>query len=264
MPDNKRLTRRTALGLITGGAFLSATGSFSFSFLNVERDVTVGIASPENALVGLTNLGPVQKNSREPMVDVTNNTSGQLTVIVSLDNPSDGTLYDPQGNSGSSVTFTLTPGGSGTVDIEANVTGTIPFTMSTSGDVAVDTSDSVESEAGNVKGAVVVKKLAGLTAHPNQDNWTIDDVTVKDGDGDNDLDRVEFEIKDGNANTVATRTDSCGCNGGSQYAPKGNPDVAIEPDDSSYDVTDSFYSVTVYGYDADGNLDSDTTDTTEK
>lgn len=243
----------TSLVGVGGASLLYESGAFSSA--EAQRGVNVSTTSDSSkALVGLDVFSPVQKNQQDPLVTVTNNTNLDLDFTVSLQDCSDGTLYDPQGDSGCSVTFPLSDGSSGTVDIEAAVTGTIPF------DVDVDSSAfdfhatrTTEGETGNVTGAVQIKKVQGFSANLTTNDWTIDQVHVQDGDGDNDLDRVEYEITDSGGNTRATRTDNAT---GKQYKEQ---NITIQPDDSTYLIQPGEqYTLTVTAYDVDGNFDTET------
>lgn len=238
-------------------------------------NVTVA-EDPSNAIVGLEVNSSVQKNSRDPLVYVTNNLADDATVTVELDTCDEGTLYDPAGNADdcadagddtTAVTSTIGSGETGRFDIDADVSGQyIYFSIAVSAPgFSLEVAERTYAEAGNVKGAVVVKKFQGLDTNTGgtSNEWTIDNVKIFDDDGDDDLDRVDFEIQEGTA-TVATLTVTCGCNGGAKYSPNGNPAVTIEPDDPDYTVDDATtYSATVVGYDADGNYDSDTVTTDE-
>lgn len=256
---SKRFDRRSVLagvgsGLIGVGVISELVDTGAFSSLRGSRGVNTSLADESNALVGLDVYSPVQKNSQDPLVKVTNNTGTNTTITVSLSDCTQGTLYDPQGDSGCSVTFTLLSGNSGSVDIVASETGTIPFDVDVdSSELAFQASRATEAETGNISGAVTVDKVKKFSANPSENDWSIGQVRVSDGDGDNDLDRVEYEITDSNGTVRATRTDAAS---GKKYQEK---NINIDPDSMSYSVApNEQYTLTVTGYDADGNFDTET------
>jgi hypothetical protein len=263
------LSRRGLLlglgGGLTGlGGLLISTETVAFGSASAPRGTNVTTAADDSAIVGLLVSDSVQKNNQEPLVDVTNDVGEAADVTVTLDSCSDGTLHGPDGSSGCSVTFPLGEGNSRTVEIEAAVKDrTIPFDITvTSTTFRFEGARETDTVAGNKSGAVSISKLAGFAADTGRDEWTIDQVKVEDNDGDDDLDRVEYEIEDDGGTVRATRTDTCGCNGGSKYQPNGNPAVTISPDDPSYSIpTGETYTLTVRGYDADGNSDFETRET---
>lgn len=261
--------RRVLLGLgggLTGiGGLLISTETLAFSSASAPRATNVTTAADDSAIVGLLVSDSVQMNDQEPLVDVTNNVGEAADITVTLDTCSDGTLYGPDGGSGCSVTFPIGDGNSRTVQIEAAVKDqTIPFDLTaTATKFQFEGTRETDAVSGNKSGAVSISRLTGFAADTDQDEWTIDQVMVEDNDGDDDLDRVEYEIKDDGGTVRATRTDSCGCNGGSKYQPNGNPAVTIEPDDSGYSIpSDETFTLTVRGYDTDGNSDFETRETT--
>jgi hypothetical protein len=151
---------------------------------------------------------------------------------------------------------TISPGASRSVEIEASVKDTtIPFTITgSSSEFAFEATRETTAVSGNTAGAIKFQKLEGFSANSTDDDWTIRDIDIRDNDGDDDLDRVEFEIEDSSGTVRATRTDACGCSKRSKYAPNGNPSVRIATDNSSYSVTgDETYKLTVSAYDVDGN-----------
>jgi hypothetical protein len=83
----------------------------------------VGTANNSNAIVGLDIEETVQVGSRTRLVDITNNTSATLTYSVSLVDATTGTLYSPDGGSGSSVDVTIATGGTKTIEIEPDSGG---------------------------------------------------------------------------------------------------------------------------------------------
>ncbi|MFC6874313.1 hypothetical protein [Halobellus marinus] len=244
----------TVIGL--GGENI-ATGAFSS--VNAQRTGNFSVASADNAMVGVVGQGTVKKNSREPMVKFENNRPAALDITVSLDTCSDGTLYDNDGESGCSVTFNVMSGNEQYVDIDAAVTGTIPYSVSISGsNFSLDTSGSVDAESGNVKGVVRIKKPTKdneFSARRNKDEWETK-VFVEDNDGDGDLDRIELEVTEGESGgtVVASKTITLG----GTFDYKNNKET-IQPDDSKYNVAKGqLYTLTVTAYDADGNFSTAT------
>jgi hypothetical protein len=250
----------SAAGVIGLGGGNIATGAFSS--VNAARTGNFSVASEDNAMVGVVGQGPVKKNSRDPMVKFENNRPAALEITVSLDTCSDGTLYDNDGESGCSVTFTVMSGNEQYVDIDAAVTGTIPYSVSISGsEFSLDTSGSVDAESGNVAGAVRIKKPTkdnAFSAKRNQNEWDAK-VSVSDHDGDGDLDRIELEVTEGQSGGTVVGTKTITLNGASDY--KNNQGEIIQPDNYSI-KKNQLYSLTVTAYDADGNFATSTVQTT--
>lgn len=258
------LTRRAALGLIGVGSVLSLSRTRSFSQFVAGRGANVSVADDPNAIVGLLVTDTVKRNDRETLVNVENRTGGAVDFTVSLDACTQGTLYGPNG-SGCSVSMSLADGVSKSVQIEASVKDTtVPFTVTgTAPGFGFEATRETTAVSGNSPGAIQFKKLEGFSANAGDDDWTVKNVDVRDGDGDADLDRVEFTVADGGGTVRASRTDSCGCNGGSKYSPSGNPSIRISPDDAGYDVVGGeTYKLTVRAFDTDGNSDFETRETT--
>lgn len=238
------------------GAYTSITGG---------RTSGVDTAPPGESIVGVEPQGTVKKGSRDPLVELSNNHSEDITTLtVTLDDCSQGTLYDPEGDSGCSVTFTLLEGLSDWVDIKADVTGPISFSITVDApNLDLTTTGSVEAVAGNKPGAVDIRspsKDQDFEAYPNDDKFEIATIDVRDNDGDSDLDRIEIEITKSGAGgeLIATRTISP--IPGDRYAPTGQPDVVItqsEFEDPTYDLVQSeVYNLDFKAYDADGNFAS--------
>lgn len=253
------LTRRRVLSgvgtLLVGAGVSSAVDTVAFSATNASRSTNVSVADDPDAIVGLMVADSVKRNNQNFLVDIENGTGSPVDFTVSLNDCSQGTLDGPNG-SGCTVSFSLSPGVSTTVDIEASVKDTtIPFTITgSSTEFGFEATRETTAVSGNTAGAIQMKKLDGFNADIGNDGWTIKNVDIRDNDGDDDLDRIEFEITDSSGTVRATRVDGCGCNGGSKYAPSGNPSVQIVPDDSSYSVTGGeTYKLTIIAYDADGN-----------
>lgn len=259
--------RRLLVGagtVLVGAGAASGFETVAFSSATAPRSTNVSVTDDPDAIVGLLVADSVKRNSRDQLVDIENGTDYTVDFTVSLDDCTQGTLYGPNG-SGCSVALTLSPGASQSVDIEASVKDTtIPFTIAGSApEFGFEATRETTAVAGNTSGPIQFKKLQGFSANSSSDDWTISNIDIRDDDGDSDLDRIEFEIEDSSGTVRATRTDSCGCNGGSKYSPKGNPAVTITPDDSSYSVTGGeTYKLTVAAYDADGNVAFETREDT--
>ncbi len=276
-PSKTGLSRRAVLAglgtaLVGGGAGAAlATGAYDSA--TGFRGSQLGTAPDPNAVAALDIQSPVQKNSRDPLLFFTNNFGEAVQVTVTLQTCSDATLYAPGGSSGCSVTSSSIPSGN-TVefDIEAAVSGvSVPFTVEVSGPSSSFTADrQTVAEAGQTKSETWIKKLQGLTPRdPPQNDWTVKDVKVEDVQGAENLDRVEFRVREPDGTLVGSFDAVCSdpnvdCAGGSKYQPKGNPSVVIDPIDNGYTVDSStVYSLTVTGFDQDGNSDSDTVDSNE-
>lgn len=259
--------RRLLVGagtVLVGAGAASGFETVAFSSATAPRSTNVSVADDPDAIVGLLVADSVKRNSRDQLVDIENGTDHTVDFTVSLDDCTQGTLYGPNG-SGCSVGLTLSPGASQSVDIEASVKDTtIPFTIvGSSAEFDFEATRETTAVAGNASGPIQFKKLQGFSANSSSDDWTISNIDIRDDDGDSDLDRIEFEIEDSSGTVRATRTDSCGCDGGSKYSPTGNPAVTITPDDSSYAVSSGeTYKLTVTASDADGNVAFETREDT--
>ena len=257
--------RRVLVGLGTAIAGTGLVSTGALTDVSADRGVSVATADGENALLGLVGQGPVKKNDQEPMVDLTNNTDGDMEITVALDTCGDGTLH---GGSGSdcSVSFTLGSGNSQSVDIEAAVTGTIPYTVTaTASDLAIETTATVESQAGNVTSAIRIQKpskdndfTAATGNGNNEGSFTADKVDIRDDDSDDDLTAVRFRVREGNSGGELV--------GSKDVTPPGdryqenNVDIPVEPD---YTITSgTSYALTVTVEDADGNIESETVEDT--
>jgi hypothetical protein len=259
------LTRRVALGLIGGGALLGITSAGAFDQVEANRGFDISVAD-ETALVGIVDLGPVKKNSRDPMVELTNNTSDSINLTVSLTNCADGQIYDNEGGSGCSITVTLASGNAGIIDITAATAGTISYDISAVGDnVGVSTTSSVEAESGTIAGAVRIQKPLqdqDFTAAPPQGNqgnrFEIKQVDVQDDDSDDDLVEVAYEVREGSTSgtVVAQKTVSFAAT--NRYKLNGNPAETITPNSGYTIQSGQLYTLTVTGTDADGNFATST------
>jgi len=123
-----------------GGGFTGAglIGTEAFSTASADRGLSLRTADDSNAIVRLDIEDPVQTGSRTRLVDITNNTSGMLTYTVSLVDVTTGTLYSPDGGSGSFVDVTIASGDTKAIEIEA-ATGSGGKEISF--DISVDSTD---------------------------------------------------------------------------------------------------------------------------
>jgi hypothetical protein len=259
-------TRREYLLKLGGGAAIVVglgdiiTPSSAFTTATGSRPADAAVANDGNGLVGVVGQGPVQKNQREAMVRITNNSAETVSVTVALTNPNDGTLYDNEGGSGTSISFTLAPGNSQFVDISATIQGIVDYDISvSSSNISLDTSGSVEAAGGNANEFVRVSNVQKFRANSGpENNWTLQKVQIEDRDGDDDLDSVEYEILDSSGTIRYSET--VNDIPGQQYQPQ---DLTFTPDDPSYDLPEGEqYTLTVTGYDVDGNFDSETVNAT--
>lgn len=252
-----------AAGLLGVAAAASETGAFSA--VAGDRTSSVGAANKGEGIVGIAAQDTVQKNSRDPLIEFDNTYTEDVTITVSLNTCSDGTLYDPAGNSGCSVTYTMPKGNNDWFDLEAAVQGDILYSVSVTApnlDLSVPTK-SVESQTGNKPGAVDIRspsKDQDFEAFPKKDQFEVKTIDVRDNDGDNDLDRIEMEVtRNSDGTLVAAQTISS--IPGDRYAPGGQPDAVLDSDDFTDDFNGDVTNGTVYNldfkaYDADGNFAS--------
>lgn len=267
--DRRRFLRRDVLLKAAGGTAVTlglgaaVTSTGAFTSVTGERSSAIEVAKNSEALIGIVGRGPVKKNTRESMVELYNNTAEQVSITVTLRTCSDGVLYDNVDESGCSVTFSLLDGASKFVDIEAAVKGTIPYSISASGDeFSLQTTYQVEAESGNVIGAVRIRapsKDKAFSARASQDEWRISKVDVRDDDGDADLDYIEYEVVESGAGGTVVATKRTEISGG-RYKAK---NVSILPDDSGYSIQrGQTYTLRMRAYDADGNYAATTLQTT--
>lgn len=256
MPNKSRITRRAALGLIGGGAVLASMETLGFTNVTGDRSVNVSTADDPDALIGLLIADQVKRRNRELLADVTNNTDTDLSITFSLDDPTQGTLYGPDGGSGNSVTFSLVAGNTKPVDIEAAVGGEIiSFTITTTGDVGFEATRETEAVSGKVERAVEIERLIGFESRLNTNTWTINQrVKVTSTIDSNTLDRVEYEVTDGSGDVVGSLTHDTS---GDVYEKEGNPNspaITIEPDSGYTLQQGETYELTVTGWDNEGNF----------
>lgn len=195
-----------------------------------------------------------------------NNADRELTLDVDLDDPSQGTLYGPNGP-GNTVTLTLGATETGSVDIESGVADgtTIPFSIRHDGpDLVFDIDRETTVQSGNSSGEVSIDKLTQFKADQSADEWTIN--TLEASSTNYDLDTVELSVEEqATGDVVATRTYSNITGTSFTRTGTGNdPGITLPPDDGSYDVQEKqqvTYELTVVATDTDGNFAQET-DTT--
>jgi len=254
--SSKGVTRRRLLFGLGGGGLIglgsTSLSTDAFSLVSASRSTAVSVAS-DTPLIGLNVYSPVPSNTTSPVLDVTNNLSEGATVIVSLNTTTDGTLHHPEDQNSDSVEFPLSRGETSTVSLEPSVQNTtVAFSITVRwSDGTVEATRETYVEAGNVKGAVTIQQVKNFSANRNPDNnWTIQKVKIKEGDNDNDLDYVEYDVTDSTGATVASDSESIA--GG--YNKK---NITLWPDDGSYQLQQGeTYTLTVTAYDADGNSDT--------
>jgi hypothetical protein len=264
-----RYTRRAAIGLIAGGVLLGVDTSGAFDQIETRRPFGIAVDNA-TALVGIADLGPVKKNSQDPMVTITNNTADTVSYTVTLDNCPAGTLFGPNGAIGCTVTFSLAGGNSGTVDLTASATGEIDYTVNaTSPVLSIQTTGSVTAKAGNVAGAIRIQKPVRnqeFTASPPQGNqgnvFEIKSVDIRDDDGDDDLVEVACEIQEGGSGGTVVGEKTVTFPPSNRYNPNGNPAETVDPTPGYTIQGGQLYTLTVTGTDADGNAETSTIEDT--
>jgi len=169
-----RTRRQVLVGAVTAGIGAGVGGLLydanAFTSGTVPRNSTVQVAADENAIVGLSIADSVQRKTRTLLAELTNNGTDPYTLTVALDDLAQGTLYGPNG-SGDSVTLTLDPGTTGSIDVETDEQKgtTIPFTISRS---VPEFSFSIDRET-TVKGGFeepVTLELSGSVSSPGKGN----------------------------------------------------------------------------------------------
>jgi hypothetical protein len=171
-----------AAGTGIGGVL---SGANAFTSGSVPRQSKVNVAPDDSAIIGLSIPDTVQRKKQVRLADITNNGSDTYTLEISLDNPTQGTVYGPNG-SGDTVTLTLDPGDTGTVDINTDEKkGTaIPFTISRSDPEFSFTINRQTTVKGGFEGPVTLE-LSGSVGSPGKSgkfNFTLKntgDVDVK-------------------------------------------------------------------------------------
>lgn len=259
---------------ILGGAGGALLPSGAFTTVNANRDAPINAAAEGDGIVGIVRQNTVKKNSRDPMVEFINNGSEDIDIQVTLQNCGDGLLFNNNSNSGCSVILPLDVGQSQFVDINADVTGIIPYDVSISesggSDFQLLTTGTVESQSGNNKAAAIrIKSPVNdnkFTANPPQGNsgndWDVEAVDIQDDDGDDDLTEVKFEVTVSGTGVVGSKTVTL--NSAAEYKLSGNElPLKITPDDPGYTIqSGTQYTLTTRGTDADGNFATSTVDDT--
>jgi len=165
------------------GGVLSGTNAFTSG--SVPRQSKVNVAADDSAIIGLSIPDTVQRKKQVRLADITNNGSDTYTLEISLDDPTQGTLYGPNG-SGKTVGLTLVPGATGTVEIETDEKkGTsIPFTISRSDPEFSFTINRQTTVKGGFEGPVELELSGSVSSNGNSGkfNFTLEntgDVDVK-------------------------------------------------------------------------------------
>ncbi|SIR98106.1 hypothetical protein [Natronorubrum thiooxidans] len=264
------MKRRVFMGLgvaSIGAGALHSTGAFSA--VNAARGVSVSAAPLGDGLIGIVDQGPVKRNNKEPMVEISNNTTGSVSYEITLDTCSDGTLYDNDGGSGCSVTFTLNAGNSQFVSIEAAVTGTVSYTISTSGSVSLEATRTVESESGNTNPNVRIQapnKDQDFTAALPQGNsgniFEIKSVDIRDETNNVGLAEIKYEVREGSANGRLVAEKTVIPPDPDRYKPNGNPAETIEPNSGEIVKSDQLYTLRIRGENNNGDFNTTTLSTT--
>lgn len=99
--------------------------SGAISLAELPRGTVLDVANDPSGILGLTVYSCVDKNTIDPLVDVTNHFQSTTSVTVSLVDGTLGTLH-VGGQSGDTVTFSLGAGATDTVDFETTVGGPWP------------------------------------------------------------------------------------------------------------------------------------------
>lgn len=254
----------SGIALLGAGGLIQASNAYTTSAAG--RSSTVKVAEDGSALIGIRGLGPVKKNTRGPMVELTNRAQTALTFYVTLEDCSHGILYNNSGGSGCSVSSLLLSGSTQFFDIEAAITGTIPFRITVSGaGFSFEAAETILSETGNVAGAVLIQhptKDQDFTARVSQNQFELKSVDVRDNDDDDDLAEVKYEVQEagGGGTVIASKTISNPPP--DRYSPSGNPAEVILPN-VGYSITSgTLYRLTMTATDADGNFATSTVETT--
>lgn len=276
-PGSSGVRRRAVLGtLATGVAGLGighgVVTSSSYTSGSAGRGSQADIAGDTNgALLELLVADSVQKNQQSLLCEITNNAGETLAIDVSLDDPSQGTLTGPNG-SGSTVSLTLSDGGTGSVDLTSGEPdGTVvPFSILHSGtDFSFDIARQTTVKSGNTSGEVSIDKINKFRADAAADEWTIK--TLEASSTNYDLDTVELTVEEqSTGDVVSTKTydSSSSYMSGTEFSAQGtgsNPAITLQPDSSSYDIqSGDTYVLTVTATDTNGNFAQDTSTWTAK
>ncbi|WP_254766565.1 hypothetical protein [Salinilacihabitans rarus] len=267
MADTSRITRRAALGLVGGGALLTAGETLGVTSVTSTREVSVSVNGDSGGFVGLLVNDQVRKNRRERLVDVTNNTDEAIDVTVSLSDCGHGALYGPDGVSGCTVEFGLAASGlagdSKTVEVEAAAGGiSVPFAITaTSSALSFEATRSTDAAFGTgTDGAVEITTVKKFRASAGDDDWTVEEIEAVSNDEPSELDHVAFEVRAdaGDGDVVGTFEESAG---GNEYLRSGSnddPAITIEPDGGHGIDRNAAYELTVTVSDTASNFDSAT------
>lgn len=267
MISRRSLIVLSGIGVGLGVSLLE--DSRAFTALTGQRGASIEIASEGDGIVGILPQDTVQYRQRDPLVEYQNNYAGTIDVTTSLSDSSDGVLYDNNGNSGDTLTITLVEDGGQFIEIKAAETGTISYAISVSApNFSLSSAADTDAVTGYNAGAVDIRrpnKDKDFSANISANRWEITTIDVRDNDGDNDLDHLEIAIREGGSfgTAVATKTIDIKQKDSDRYAPSGNPDARIKPDEKAYVITaGTTYALEFRAYDVDGNYAVESLETT--
>lgn len=228
-------SRRGLLFTLCGGvASLFAVGrsSDAFSTAAADRSTGVGVANDDtDGVFELDAVDVVQKNQRERLFTITNTLAEGVTVTASTGDP--GTTLYADGKSGASVSFPLDAGVTDDVEVESGADGEIDYTVEAvtdSGTLDFSATRTVEVQAGNVGGPVVIETELDASADPDADEFAADRIRATSELDAETLDRVEYVATDSSGTEVASATDTGGAffsADRNEYRIKNNPNDAF-------------------------------------
>lgn len=203
------VTRRSVLMATGAGlAGTGVTGTGAFTRMTGGRGSAISVVSDRDGYVGLYVYDQVEKNSRDPLVDITNNYDHDVSITVTLVDCTEGTIYAPNGDSGCSATANVPAGDTRTWKIESAVGNNTTVAFDVNGSSAhlsfsarrSTTAVNKSSNAVKIKRFQLGKPVAVDT---NQDQFEIKEIRIVDNDNDDDIVRRQFTVTDGNGNTIA-------------------------------------------------------------
>jgi hypothetical protein len=256
----RNLLAAVATGIAGIGLGVNVLKPSAYTSARAGRSASANVAGDtEGALLGLLVNDPVKRNKQELLVEITNNTDQTLNLNVSLDTPSQGTLFGPNG-SGDTVSLTLAAGATESVDIESREPdGTVvPFSIVRNAyDFSFDLSRETTVQSGNTSDEVSIDKINQFRIDEDDDRWTVR--TLEASSTNYELETVELDVVEQSSGTTVGSKTYDNING-TEFAQAGknkDPGVVIQPDDSTYDVRskkDETYELTVTATDAAGNF----------
>jgi len=165
------MTRRAAIGLVVGGALLTASESHGVDSVVADRLASIGTAADANALLGIERL-------RDPETPVTVSNHGENSMEVTVDGDTAGLELDvgDDGNGSTPpVTFGMAVGDSTDVDVLADGTVTLDIVASLRqngtevGRVELTRDAEARSQAGQID--VTSNVTVRVTAESTSSNW---------------------------------------------------------------------------------------------